>query len=482
MKRILFLTLAIVILLSCTKKVEVPTETKDGMWTLVWNDEFENFDNSKWINHIGNGFMSGDEFIPGWGNNELEYYTDRRKNCYVKNGVLVLKAVEEEYSGMAGDEKKIFNYTSARVATQGLFSQTYGRFEIRAKLPEGKGLWPALWMLPEDSEYGSWAASGEIDIMEAKGSEPYYVHGTLHYGSEWPQNVYSGDTYEFEFTNPATDITTWHVYTLEWVPGEIRWYIDNKLYQTQQLWYSNENPYPAPFDKDFYLLMNLAVGGHYDGDPDETTLFPAQMEIDYVRVYEIASGDYPEATKPDLSQYMEERPDDARLPTEDGNEIYNANFDQDIAGVEGIEGIANSDYWYFLHMEDFGGDAELTIEEINGVNFAKFVIKEVGNQFYSIQLIQDIPLIKGHTYRVSFDAKADDARKILVKLNGDADRAWAAYSPGKEILLSTEIETYTFEFSMGEDSDIEARMEYNVGIEKPTVWIGNMRVEDISLE
>jgi beta-glucanase (GH16 family) len=181
-------------------------------------------------------------------------------------------------------------YTSARLKTKGLFSRTYGRFEIRAKLPAGKGLWPAIWMLPEDNKYGAWAASGEIDIMEAKGSNPNAVSGTIHYGSVWPGNTYTEGKFEF----PAgSTIEDFHVYALEWEPEAIRWYVDGELYQTQTKWYSgsmvktkDSPPSPAPFDQPFHLLINLAVGGNFDGDPIDDVKFPAVMEVDYVRVFE----------------------------------------------------------------------------------------------------------------------------------------------------------------------------------------------------
>lgn len=256
---------------------------RDG-WTLVWSDEFagETLDRSKWTFDLGNGFAGANGvWVPGWGNDEKQFYTDRPDNVYVKDGKLRIVARREAYEGFA--------YTSARLKTKGRFSTVYGRFEIRARLPAGKGLWPAVWMLPEENRYGGWAASGEIDIMEAKGSRPHEVSGAIHYGGEWPDNTF---VYAIHTFPDGGTIENFHVYALEWEPGRLRWFADGTLFQERTAWHSGKTPgapghppFPAPFDQPFHLLVNLAVGGHFDGDPDETTPFPAVMEIDYVRVY-----------------------------------------------------------------------------------------------------------------------------------------------------------------------------------------------------
>lgn len=251
-------------------------------WQKVWSDEFDGtrLDPAHWAFDIGNGGPS----IPGWGNNELEYYTSRPENVYVTNGLLHLVARKEAYNG--------FNYTSGRIKTAGLFSKKYGRFEFRAKLPQGLGYWPALWLMPQSNTYGGWAASGEIDVMEMKGNDPGTVLGTLHYGGSWPNNIYSKGP-EFHF--PANDsATNFHVYSLEWTNNAIRWYVDSQLYQTQTSWSSSGGPSPAPFDQPFYLIMNLAVGGKFVGTSDPATInanttFPGEVLVDYVRVYEWVS-------------------------------------------------------------------------------------------------------------------------------------------------------------------------------------------------
>jgi beta-glucanase (GH16 family) len=257
-------------------------------WKLVWSDEFDGtaIDRAKWGYDLG-----------AWQfNNEREFYTDRPENSFVKDGLLHIRALKEQYQGRP--------YTSARMVTKGLFGKQYGRFEFLDKLPLGKGLWPALWLMPVASSYGSWPASGEIDMMEARGQEPGKVCGTIHFGSRAPKNVHIGENYILPDKGSIADF---HVYALEWEPGAIRWLVDGKPYQTRRWWWSSSrkgergqglsprseadlNPWPAPFDKPFYLIMNLAVGGNFLGYPDEKTPFPSEMVVDYVRVYDKVGG------------------------------------------------------------------------------------------------------------------------------------------------------------------------------------------------
>jgi beta-glucanase (GH16 family) len=256
----------VVILLGCL--VGRPGAAFAG-WQLAWSDEFSgtNVDSTKWSFDTGNG-------QGGWGNGELEYYTTRATNVYVSNGVLHIVARKESYNG--------FSYTSAKMKTLGHFSTLYGRFEFRVKLPQGTGYWPALWLMPVNSTYGGWAASGEVDIMENKGRLPTQVMGTLHYGGSYPANVHTGQAY----TLPGGDsVTNFHVYAMEWTTNSFSWYVDNTLYQTQTSWWSSGGGYPAPFDIPFYIIMNLAVGGQFDGPPNGSTAFPGDMRVDYVRVY-----------------------------------------------------------------------------------------------------------------------------------------------------------------------------------------------------
>ena len=178
-------------------------------WKLVWNDEFDGsvLDRAKWDFDIGNDLPAGNRRVPGWGNNELEFYTSRPENVFISDGMLHLRAQKESYEGC--------KYTSGRIKTKDRFSKTYGRFEFRAKLPTGKGIWPAIWLLPEKNEYGGWPASGEIDLMEARGQQPEKVLGTLHYGSRGPGHPHAGK--DFLFPDRGT-IADFHVYALEWDP------------------------------------------------------------------------------------------------------------------------------------------------------------------------------------------------------------------------------------------------------------------------
>ncbi|WP_341357367.1 carbohydrate binding domain-containing protein [Rossellomorea sp. y25] len=444
-------------------------------WSLVWNDEFNQaeIDRSKWTFDIGNGFTDANgTFIPGWGNNEKQYYTDRPDNAKAEDGKLVITAKEEEYEG--------HSYTSARLKTKGLFSKTYGKFEMKASLPVGKGYWPAFWMLPEDDKYGGWAASGEIDILEAQGSNPQEAIGTIHYGETWPNNKYTGAHYAFE---DGSTIADEHVYSVEWEPGEIRWYVDGKLRQTQNNWYSKGTgnaanfTYPAPFDQPFHMLLNVAIGGNFDGDPTEDTMFPQSMDVDYVRVYDLTGRPYKTPELPVFEQ--QPLPEEAKQPLEDGNLIYNNGFDQDWDDVEGIEGVENTDYWYFLTVPDFGGKANVSLDQLDSVNYAKVDIQEPGNQPYSVQLIQDASIGKGRYYRVSFDAKSSEARPINVKVSGGPERGYATYSRSESFELTDQVQTYETVFQMTEETDLAARLEFNLGLSTLPVWIGNVRVEEI---
>ncbi len=242
--------------------------------TLVWSDEFNavQLDPEVWFFESGDGSQYG---IPGWGNNELQYYLPA--NASLENGLLTIEARSESTNG--------FNYSSARINTRDRFAFRYGRIEARIRLPGGQGLWPAFWLLPQDDDhYGTWAASGEIDIMEAVnlgGAGGNQVYGTIHYGGPSPANVFSGESYLV----PADATAEFHTYAIEWDVAEIRWYVDDVLYSMRNTWYSSGGPFPAPFDRPFYILLNVAVGGNFPGNPDASTVFPVTMEVDWIRVY-----------------------------------------------------------------------------------------------------------------------------------------------------------------------------------------------------
>nr|WP_255574582.1 carbohydrate binding domain-containing protein [Halobacillus sp. Nhm2S1] len=457
---------------------------KASDWSLVWNDEFlaNEIDPDKWTYDIGNWIVdeNGDGVAAGWGNNEKEYYTDSSENSYTEDGHLVIKAKKEEEP--VTDKFGSYDYTSAKLKTKGLFSKKYGKFEAKMKLPEGQGFWPAFWMMPEEDVYGPWPTSGEIDIMEAAGGDTSNIGGAIHYGEEWPNNTYTAKDYHFP---EGEDFTDYHTYSVEWEPGEIRWYVDGELYQTLNDWFSkgtnqgDQYAYPAPFDQEFYMILNLAVGGWYGGDPDETTEFPGKMEVDYVRVYELTGRDYREPVEPVVEE--ETLPEDAKQPLEDGNLIYDQNYEKEINVVDAPEKTLDPTYWNFLKLPQFEGVGNLTIEDVDGENFAKTEITNPGNALWSLQQIQKLPVLKGHTYKVSFDAKSNTTRNIMTKVSGGAERGYANYSGEQTLGLTENLQSYDYTFTFKQDTDLAARLEFNLGGNGTApVWIGNVRVEDIT--
>ena len=251
-----------------------PSSIPKAQWTLVWSDEFNGpqLDTSKWVYDIGGG---------KWGNQELEYYTDQAQNISIKDGNLAIVARQEKHTDT---NKTTWNYTSGRIKTLGKFTQTYGRFEARIKIPFGQGIWPAFWMLGEDIDKAGWPNCGEIDIMENIGKEPSTVHGTIH-GPGYSGG--EGITAAYSLQDNRRFADSFHIFAAEWEPDVIRFYVDDDLYATRK---PDDLP-PAKkwvFDHPFFLLLNLAVGGAWPGNPDSTTVFPQAMLVDYVRVYRYA--------------------------------------------------------------------------------------------------------------------------------------------------------------------------------------------------
>ena len=277
-------------------------QVADGdLLTLIWNDEFDGaqLDPEVWFYESGDGSQYGfgqPGKKPGWGNNELQYYLP--DSVQLANGTLQITARRE----LAED----YNFTSGRITTQDRFAFKYGRIEASIKFPSGQGLWPAFWMLSQDSPYGEWAASGEIDVAEAvnlDGTGGNEIFGTIHFGGEG--QVGQNQSAETRYT-PGFDVTAdFHNYAFEWDEFEMRWYIDGMLFKMENSWSSTAAPYPAPFDQPFHVLFNLAVGGDFPGSPNGTTPFPATLEVDWVRVYSGADNYVPAdpGTVPDVVIY-----------------------------------------------------------------------------------------------------------------------------------------------------------------------------------
>jgi len=233
-------------------------------WQLVWQDEFDGtaLDTTKWVRETGGN---------GWGNAELEYYTDRVENARLENGYLVIEARSDSFGNRA--------YTSARLKTQGLGAWRYGRIVARMQIPRGQGLWPAFWMLGNNIAQVGWPACGEIDIMENIGREPGSVHGTVH-GPNYSGANGIGGAYNLSTGAFADDF---HTFAIEWGANAMQWFVDDTLYRTVL---PSDLPGTWVFDHPFFIILNVAVGGYWPGNPDSTTVFPQTMRVDYVRVYQ----------------------------------------------------------------------------------------------------------------------------------------------------------------------------------------------------
>ena len=433
-----------------TKPTETATEAPvvtpslDG-YNLLWSDEFTGgvLDESKW---------NYEPHEPGWTNEELQEYTTSTDNVFLRDGKLVIKAIKSDKNGKD-------YYTSGKVTGQNKTDFSYGKVVVSAKVPEGQGLWPAIWMMPKDeSHYGQWPKCGEIDIMEVLGNDVSTAYGTLHFGEPHGeiQGTWglTGQTYADSF----------HEYSVEWEPGEIRWYIDGNLYNTANDWFTavqdeDEKPYPAPFDQPFFVQMNLAVGGTWPGNPDATTDFDkAEFEVDYVRVYQ----------KPEYDMNVKKPEKKFREALEDGNFIFNGDFSE-------AEDLTDDVNWKFLLFN--GGEGAAEIKD----NMIVITSEAEGTEEYSVQLVQpELPMIKGKKYRVTFDAYADEERDIVVCVSAPS-AGWIRYLQDTKLTLTTEKQSFTYDFEMKDKDDNNGRLEFNMGKRgsTATVYISNVRVEEI---
>ena len=421
-----------------------PTPELEG-YNLLWSDEFDG-------DKLKDSYWTREVREVGWTNNELQSYEDSEDNVFVKDGNLVLKAIKTE------NADGTVSYTSGKVNSQNKKDFTYGKVVIGAKTPKGQGLWPAGWMMPTDeSFYGQWPKCGEIDIMEVLGNDVKTAYTTIHYGE--PHGEQQG---KYTLQGLDTFAHSFHEYSVEWEPGEMRFYIDDHETLVCNDWFSadgdDEKEYPAPFNQSFFVQMNLAVGGNWPGDPDETTDFDnAEFLIDYVRVYQ----------KPEYDMNVEKPVIEVKEPNEDGNYINNADFS------DSSEDLKDDVDWKFLLAQGGEGSAEIKDNMIEIASSAE------GSVDYSVQLVYwDIPFYRGKTYKVTFDAKASEDRKIVTCVSAPY-AGWVRYYPDTELDVSTDWETYTYEFEMTEKDDPRGRLEFNLGNRgsTATVDITNVRVE-----
>jgi beta-glucanase (GH16 family) len=252
-----------------TSRLTIPATRRPVLILVIpwpWSDEF----NGNIVNSANWSFESGNN--NGWGNSELENYTNRPQNAFVSQGNLIIEAREEYYQGN--------NYTSARMITKGKQVFTFGRIDIRAKLPKGKGIWPALWLLGSNIDAVGWPACGEIDMMELLGQEPNKMYGTLHWGADFASHASKGSNYTL---NSGSFDEEFHVYSMVWKQDSIKMFVDDIAFFSGG---KTDVAGDYPFNKDFFFIFNIAVGGNFPGNPDGTTSFPQRMVIDYIRVFQ----------------------------------------------------------------------------------------------------------------------------------------------------------------------------------------------------
>ena len=321
------------------------------------------------------------------------------------DGILTIAARKEAYTDAVQGN---YDYTSARLSTQHKFSTCGGRIEVRARCDAGKSLWPAIWMLPEEDIYGGWASSGEIDIMEGWGSKPEQICGTIHFGGQWPDNTYLTKNYTFPEGGSSAD---WHTYAVEWENGEIRWFVDDVCYSTQTEWFSKGFPANAPFDQNFYIILNLAVGGQFDGvngaeaDPSIFADGEKHFDIDYVRVYD-GGYKFPHAKiqSTPLESYIE------------------------------------------------GADAAL----VNSAGKTEITVTNAGELEYAVMgLIRGRELTGGSTYSLHFIASSTVPRDMLVTVE---DGAYTRYFE-EHIALTTEPKEYSLEVHIPENMKADAKFQ-----------------------
>ncbi len=424
-------------------------------YELKWEDEF----NGKELNRND---WNVELHEPGWVNSEWQEYVDSEENIYVKDGVLHLVPVKKTVG--EGENAKT-TYTSGRVNTQGKHDFKYGMFEATLKVPTGKGYLPAFWMMPTDENlYGQWPKCGEIDCMEVMGQDTSKLYGTLHYGEPHAeqQNTYVTAAGEKDFAEE------FHKFSVEWEPDHITWYVDGVKYHEVTDWFtaaegSDELTFPAPFDQDFYVILNLAIGGSWVGYPDDKTPFENNdFEIDNVKIYQKDAAYYAEkeanVTKPEKEVIIRE-------PDEEGNYVVNGSFAKDI----------NADTDFELHLE---ADTSKSTYDIKN-NTIKIYPSAEGEVTYAVQLKQPhIPLYHGAEYTLTYDAYAANDRTMIVDIEGP-DRNWKRYFNDTTVELTRNKKTYKHKFTMNDKFDANGCLEFNLGAQGSTapVTISNVKLK-----
>ncbi|MBO5609401.1 MAG: carbohydrate binding domain-containing protein [Eubacterium sp.] len=376
-----------------------------------------------------------------------------------------------------GDKEEKFNfrnydYTSGRINTKGKRDFTYGYFECSARVPEGTGYLPAFWLMASDeNNYGQWPQCGEMDIMEVMGQNTKKSYHTIHYG-------YDPDSGHRENQGTLTledgDFSSeYHTYGLEWLPGQIIWYVDGEeVYRTDD-WFTGKDEesnltYPAPFDQDFYVILNLAVGGKWVGYPDEAAvndMSNQSYDIDYVRVYQLPEEEYKkleeEAKKPE--HVVSYREADAN-----GNYVRNGDF------AKSLKQSGSDEENFELYLVN-GNEATAKVAN----NAVTITPAEVGTQNHSIQLKQTgVPIRKDWTYTLSFDAYATEKRSIIIDVEGP-DKGWTRYFNDTTVDITKEKKTYTYDFTMTEKSDPNGSLEFNLGNQGSTAAV---TISNVSLK
>ena len=438
-------------------------------YELVWADEFDG-------DALNTEDWNVETHEPGWVNAELQRYTALDEgNIEVSDGTLKIKPHIEK-----GETEEI---TSGRITTQNKHDYTYGRFEARAKVPTGKGYLPAFWLMATDEGlYGQWPKCGEIDIMEVMGQDTSKSYHTIHYGySSGNGHKENQGTRQIEANGYSDDF---HVYRVDWEPGKISWYVDDEFVYETSDWYTgtdddNQITYPAPFDQNFYVILNLAVGGNWVGNPtdaEKAEMNDKAYEVDYVRIYQRPEEEY--KAEEAVAKRPEGDPVTFREPDSEGNYVKNPTFTEDI-GRDGSDKASDDNWKYHLESDAFGAKYDLSDDGITLIPS-----KTSGGVFYSIQLKQtNIPMYRGWEYELSFDAYSTEDRDIIVDVEGP-DRGWMRYFEDTTIGITTEKKTYTITFTMNEKTDPNGSLEFNLG-KQPTiapVTIDNVKLTHISGE